>query len=82
MDDVTPRLTVGDVFGYILAYMCWISTAGAGMLAVLQLRNTLNVFWPLISDNRWVLRPIDRFGLVLMGLVWLVYVIFVEQHYQ
>jgi hypothetical protein len=27
-----------------------------------------------------VLRPVDRFGLVFMGLLWLVYVIFCEQH--
>jgi hypothetical protein len=82
MNDITPKLTIGDVIGYFIAYMCWICTAAAGMLAILQARNALNVLWPAAGGSHWVLRPIDRFGLVLMGLLWLVYVIFVEQHYR
>ena len=82
MNDITPRLTIGDIIGYLLAYMCWICTAAAGMLALLQARNALNVLWPAAGGSHWVLRPIDRFGLVLMGLLWLVYVIFCEQNYR
>jgi hypothetical protein len=82
MEDMSPKLTVRDVFGYLLAYLCWIATAAAGMLAIFQTRNALNVVWPALGGSRWVLRPVDRFGLVLLGLVWLVFVIFVEQHYR
>ena len=82
MDDIRPKLTIGDMIGYLIAYMCWICTAAAGMLAMLQARNALNVIWPAAGGSHWVLRPVDRFGLVLMGLLWLVYVIFVEQHYR
>jgi hypothetical protein len=82
MEDVRPKMTIGDLLGYALAYACWICTAAAGMLAMFQARNMLNVMWPALGWSRWVLRSVDRFGLVLMGLLWLVYVIFVEQHYR
>lgn len=82
MDDITPRLTIGDVIDYLLAYLLWLVIAAVSMVAMLFIRNALNAVWPVISDNRWLLRPIDRFGLVFMGLVWLVFVIFVEQYYR
>lgn len=82
MEEIQPRLTVRDLFGYAIAYGIWVVVAAISMLTVLELRNALQVMWPVISDNRWALRAVDRFGLVFMGLVWLVYVIFVEQHYR
>jgi hypothetical protein len=82
MEQVQPKLTVGDVFGYALAYMCWLVTAAIAMLAVFQTRNMINVMWPVLGGNQWVLRAIDRFGLLFLGLVWLVFVIFVEQHFR
>ena len=82
MEEISPKLTVSDLFGYLVAYLCWILVAGIGMASVLIARNTLNLTWSVLGGNRWVLRPIDRFGLVFMGLAWLVYVIFVEQHFR
>jgi len=82
MEEIRPRLTIGDVFCYALAYLFWVVTAALGMVTVLLVRNALNFVWPLMGWSRWVLRPVDRFGLVFLGLVWLVYVIFVEQYYR
>ena len=82
MEQVQPKLTVGDVFGYALAYLCWLCTAAVAMLAVFQTRNMINALWPVLGGSRWVLRAIDRFGLLFLGLVWLVFVIFVEQHFR
>ena len=82
MEEMQPRLTIRDLFGYAIAYAIWVVVAAIGMFAILQLRNALQLMWPVISDNKWLLRPIDRFGLVFLGLVWLVYVIFVEQYYR
>ena len=82
MEEISPRFTVGDAFNYLLAYICWLLTSAIGLVGVFLLRNAWNFIWPAISDNRWLLRPIDRFGLVFMGLVWLVYVIFTEQHFR
>ncbi len=82
MQEFRPKLTVGDIFGYILAYLFWLITAAIGMLAIFQTRNMINVVWPALGGNRWVLRAVDRFGLLFLGLLWLVYVIFVEQYYR
>lgn len=82
MEDVEPRLTAGDVFGYLLAYTCWLLVAAVGLVALLQTRTTFNVLWPVLGGSKWTLRAIDRFGLLLLGLAWLVYVIFIEQHFR
>jgi hypothetical protein len=82
MEDFRPSFTFGDLVGYLLAYMCWIATAAVSLATMLFARNALNVIWPILHGNRWLLRAIDRFGLVFLGLVWLVYVIFVEQYYR
>lgn len=82
MEQVQPKLTLGDIFGYALAYLGWLLTAAVGMLAIFQTRNMINAMWPVLGGNRWVLRAIDRFGLLFLGLIWLVYVIFVEQHFR
>ena len=82
MQEFRPKLTIGDMFGYAIAYLCWLCTAAIGMLALFQSRNMINVIWPVLGGSNWTLRAIDRFGLVFLGLLWLVYVIFVEQHYR
>jgi hypothetical protein len=86
MEEVGPRLTVGDLFSYVLAYMCWLLTAALSLAALFMVRTALNVAWPALvgtdSTDRWILRAIDRFGLVFMGVVWLIYVIFVEHQYR
>jgi hypothetical protein len=81
--DVTNRrFSIWDLSKYALGYVCWIFTAVVTMLSILLIRNTLNVVWPLLGGYRWALRPIDRFGLVLMGLGWLVFVLFLEHYYR
>jgi hypothetical protein len=82
MEQVQPKLTVGDVFGYALAYLGWLLTAAVGMLAIFQTRTMINALWPVLGGSRWVLRAVDRFGLLFLGLIWLVFVIFVEQHFR
>jgi hypothetical protein len=82
MEGITPRFTVGDLFRYLLSYFLWLLCAAIGLVGVFLLRNAWNLLWPAISSNRWLLRPIDRFGLVFLGLLWLVYVVFTEQHFR
>ena len=82
MEQVQPKLTLGDVFGYALAYLGWLLTAAVGMLAIFQTRTMINALWPVLGGSRWVLRAVDRFGLLFLGLIWLVFVIFVEQHFR
>ena len=82
MEEMRPKLTVQDTLRYLLAYTCWFFSASISILTLFQIRSTFNVVWPVLGGSRWVLRPIDRFGLVLLGLIWLVYTIFAEHHYR
>jgi hypothetical protein len=76
------RLSVTDLLKYLLGYVCWAITAAVGLASILLTRMMLNVAWPALGGNRWVMRSIDRFGLVLMGIVWLAYVIYLEHYYR
>jgi hypothetical protein len=76
---VRPKFTFRDLLGYLLAYWFWIMGAALGMVALFVIRQMLNVMWPALGGSRWVLRAVDRFALVFLGLVWLVYSIFMEQ---
>jgi hypothetical protein len=81
-EGINRRFSLRDMLKYVLGYVCWISTAAVTMLSMLLIRNMLNLVWPLLGGNRWALRAIDRFGLVLMGLGWLVFVLFLENYYR
>jgi hypothetical protein len=81
-EQVQPKFTFRDLLGYLLAYLFWILGVAIAMLALFMIRQMLNVMWPAVGGNRWVMRAIDRFALVFMGLVWLVYAIFTEQFFR
>jgi len=74
-----PKFTFRDLLGYLLAYWFWILGAAVSMVALFVIRQRLNVMWPALGGSRWVLRAVDRLALVFLGLVWLVYMIFMEQ---
>jgi hypothetical protein len=79
---VKPKFTFKDLLSYLLAYWFWILGAAIALVAVFMIRQMLNVMWPAIGGNRWVMRAIDRFALVFLGLVWLVYSILTEQLFR
>ena len=79
---VRPKFTFRDLLGYLMAYWFWILGAAISMLALFMIRQMINIMWPAIGGNRWVMRAIDRFALVFLGLVWLVYSIFTEQFFR
>jgi len=81
-EQVRPKFPFKDLFGYLVAYWFWILGAAISMLALFMIRQMINVMWPAIGGNRWVMRAIDRFALVFLGLVWLVYSILTEQLFR
>lgn len=85
MEDIQPRLRFRHVVGYALAYLLWLLVITIALVAVLEARNALNAVWPLLGSGvrwGWVLRPVDRFGLVFAGIAWLVYMIFAEDWFR
>jgi hypothetical protein len=82
MEQVRPKFTFRDLLGYLLAYWFWILGAAISMLALFMIRQMINVMWPALGGNRWAMRAIDRFALVFLGLVWLVYSIATEHSFR
>jgi hypothetical protein len=82
MYEIVPKLNIRDVLRYAIAYLFWLLAGLLALLVMFTSRAALNALWPAMHLSRWLLRPIDRFGLVFMGLSWLVYVIFCEHYYR
>jgi hypothetical protein len=87
---VRPKFTFRDFLGYLLAYWFWILGAAISLLTLFMIREMINVMWPALGQQfpalgdraMWTIRAIDRFALVFLGLVWLVYSIFAEQLFR
>ena len=79
---INPKLIMRDVLGYLLAYACLILTASLSLLTILQMRVATNFVWLAMGGSMRTQRAIDRFGLVLLGLIWMAYVIFAENLYR
>jgi uncharacterized membrane protein len=80
--EIVPKLNIQDVLRYAIAYLFWLLAGLLALLVIFASRAALNALWPAMNLSRWLLRPIDRFGLVFMSLLWLVYVIFCEHYYR
>lgn len=65
---------------YGLAYAVWLAAAAAGLLPLLYGPAALAGLMELLEANRWVTSAYQRFGFVLLGLGWLVGVLYAE-HY-
>ena len=67
---------------YVLGYVLWIVSAALGVLDMFVSRGLLMRVFALTSANRWVLGAIDRFGILILGLIGLAFVIFCEHYYR
>ena len=70
----------GRYLAYGLAYAVWLAAAAAGLLPLLYGPAALAGLMELLEANRWVTSAYQRFGFVLLGLGWLVGVLYAE-HY-
>ncbi len=69
---------------YILAYALWFASAALSLWAVLWLRILLLIDLPMSMSgiNPWSLSAIDKFGTVLLGALWLIFVIVSERYFR
>ncbi len=67
-------------FTVIMQYLLWAVTILLGLWCLLVARGAINIGFIIIFANRWVLRAVDRFSLVFMGIVWLIAIIVVEDY--
>ena len=81
-EEMVPRMTLGDLLRYMLAYICWALSAVLGMLAFWKIRSAINVLWPVFGGNRWAMGAIDRLAMLFLGIALLVYILAAEHLYR
>ena len=66
----------------ILIYVLWAVVIVLGLWCLIVSRSAINIIYIVITWNRWVLRAVDRWSLLLLGIVWLAGVILVEAWFR
>ena len=63
---------------YLACYVIWLALSALGMWLIFQLQPILFVLAIRLHLNPWQVHAIDQFGVVTMGLIWLVGVLLLE----
>jgi hypothetical protein len=65
-------------------YSLWLASAALSLWLVLQVRILFLIELPLRSQNidPWALGAVDKFGFVVFGVVWLVFLIVTEEFFR
>jgi len=68
----------------ILAYVLWLASAALSLWAALWLRTVVLIDLPIMTLrlNRWAFIAVDKFGTVILGLVWLLFVLASEADFR
>ncbi len=76
--------TVNRISRVILAYSLWLASGALSLWALMWVRVFLLVDLPMVvfRVNPWVLRAIDRFGSVGLGIVWLIFAVASESYFR
>lgn len=63
---------------YLASYAAWLGLAAFGFVLVSQINATLFGVAVWLRLNAWQIRAVDQFGIVVLGLFWLIGVILLE----
>lgn len=68
----------------VLTYSLWLVAAVIALGIMLWMRILVLIDLPMVVFrlNPWVLRAIDRFGTVGLGLIWLIFVVASEPYFR
>jgi hypothetical protein len=68
----------------VLGYALWFTSAALSLWAALWLRTVVLIDLPIMALrlSRWALIAVDRFGTVILGLVWLLFVLASEADFR
>jgi hypothetical protein len=63
---------------YLACYAMWLALSALGVWLIFAVRSVLVDLAFLFRFNPWVVRAIDNFAIVTLGLIWLVGIMFLE----
>ena len=69
-------------FDTVMVYILWVIVILLALWMLITARGAVNVVYIVLTWNRWVLRAIDRWSLLLLGVFWLVGVIISEDYFR
>jgi hypothetical protein len=72
------------VLSTIFVYILWLASAALSLWLILQMRLLFLVDLPLRSRtiNHWAFSAIDKFGFVILGAIWLVFLVVSEEVFR
>jgi hypothetical protein len=65
---------------YLACYALWIGLSALGAWLLFQTRSAMFALAIALRFNPWVVRAIDQFGVVTLGLIWLVGILVMEYY--
>ncbi len=66
----------------VLCYVLWFITGALGLLDLLVARRVLVEVHFALRMNPWTLAAVDKFGLLILAIIWLVLVLLCEDWYR
>jgi hypothetical protein len=92
-NEVQSRLTWRDTLAYLLAYALWIIYSGAAGVIMLLLRSAITppltilllrnpYFLTHTVELRGMVSALDRTALIIFAIVWVVYMIWLEEWFR
>jgi hypothetical protein len=63
---------------YLACYTLWLALSALGVVMLFQARAVIFAIAVRLGANPWVIRAIDNFGVVTLGLIWLVCILLLE----
>jgi len=76
------RGPVGQVTFAAASYILWLITAGTGILTLLVARQLLLEIVYALNVDPWAHGAIDKFGLLIFAMVWIVLTYGTEAYYR
>jgi hypothetical protein len=65
---------------YLAAYALWIGFSALGVWLVFALRSALVRLAFVLRFDPWQVRAVDNFGVVTLGLIWLIGILLLEYY--
>ena len=69
-----------SALGILATYALWLVVSAGSLLVVLVARSATTAFFRLVTLNRWVVGAIDKFNLLLLGIIGLIVILFMERY--
>ncbi len=65
---------------YVLCYLIWVFAAAGAFWLLFMIRNLVVGLAILAHMNPWAVQATDKWGLFVLGLAWLLVIIWMESH--